>query len=185
MLRKLGHCLVFIHDHGSVKPNPQFIVRFYHTGEIRTVDQNDLKLYGNPSAGESLTPQIPDDLEGKEETRKEYSRQQITKMVTTIAEHNVDESLLPEKATILDVGCQGFQFTNYFPEGSSGILYRLGPHRGTGILSMCHIWPRRANWNTSDQWQTGHPNERGRWGSVLHVSDILPRSCGIDFLGPH
>jgi len=35
---------------------PQFIVRFYNTGELRTVDQNDLRVYGNPTAGESLKP---------------------------------------------------------------------------------------------------------------------------------
>lgn len=72
-VRKLGHCLVLFMIAGSVSSKPQFIVRFYHTGEIRTVDQNDLKLYGNPSAGESLIPQIPDDWKAKEETRKEYS----------------------------------------------------------------------------------------------------------------
>jgi hypothetical protein len=60
-VRKLGHCLFLFMIAGSVSSNPQFIVRFYHTGEIRTVDQNDLKLYGNPSAGESLIPEIPND----------------------------------------------------------------------------------------------------------------------------
>jgi hypothetical protein len=46
---------------GSVTSNPQFIVKFYHSGDVRTVDQNDLKIYGNPSAGESLIPEIPKD----------------------------------------------------------------------------------------------------------------------------
>lgn len=31
-----------------------------------------------------------------------------------IHEHYVEESLLPGKANILDLGCRGFQFTNYF-----------------------------------------------------------------------
>ena len=55
-VRKLGHGVALFLIAGSIHSNPQFIVRFYHTGELRTVDQNDLRLYGNPSAGESLTP---------------------------------------------------------------------------------------------------------------------------------
>lgn len=35
-------------------------------------------------------------------------------MITEIAEHSVDLDLLPEKANILDLGCRGFEFTNYF-----------------------------------------------------------------------
>lgn len=34
--------------------------------------------------------------------------------VKVIAEHSVDLDLLPEKATILDAGCRGFEFTDYF-----------------------------------------------------------------------
>lgn len=37
-------------------------------------------------------------------------------MVSEIFEHSVDLSLLPEKANILDIGCRGFQFTNYMRE---------------------------------------------------------------------
>jgi hypothetical protein len=36
--------------------------------------------------------------------------------ITTIHEHSVILSLLPEKANILDLGCRGFQFTNYFKD---------------------------------------------------------------------
>lgn len=57
----LGECLVLFMISGSVTSNPQFIVRIYHTGYIRTVDQNDLIVYGNPTAGESLVPEIPSD----------------------------------------------------------------------------------------------------------------------------
>lgn len=35
-------------------------------------------------------------------------------MVTVVAEHSVDLDLLPEKANILDLGCRGMQFTDYF-----------------------------------------------------------------------
>lgn len=35
-------------------------------------------------------------------------------MIKTVAEHKVDMSLLPEKANILDIGCRGFQFYEYF-----------------------------------------------------------------------
>lgn len=37
-------------------------------------------------------------------------------MITEIQEHKVDLSLLPECAKILDIGCRGFLFTNYFRE---------------------------------------------------------------------
>jgi hypothetical protein len=57
--RELGECLVLFLISGSVSSNPQFIVRVYHSGIIRTVDQNDLILYGNPTAGEQLIPEIP------------------------------------------------------------------------------------------------------------------------------
>lgn len=40
--------------------------------------------------------------------------------MTTIAEHTVDLSLLPEKANILDIGCRGFLFADD--------LKRLGHH---------------------------------------------------------
>lgn len=60
-VRKLGEGLVLFMIAGSVSSNPQFIVRLYHSGDIRTVDQNDVKMYGNPTAGESLIPQIPEE----------------------------------------------------------------------------------------------------------------------------
>lgn len=60
-VRTLGHCLVLFMVAGSVSSNPQFTVRFYNSGDLRTVDQNDIKLYGNPSAGESLVPELPED----------------------------------------------------------------------------------------------------------------------------
>ena len=53
---KLGHGVALFLITGSIHSNPQFIVRFYHTGELRTIDQNDLRVYGNPSARESLIP---------------------------------------------------------------------------------------------------------------------------------
>ena len=42
--------------------------------------------------------------------------QTLLKMIEVIHEHSVDLSLLPEKATILDLGCRGFAFTNHFRE---------------------------------------------------------------------
>lgn len=56
-VRELGHGVALFMIAGSIHSNPQFIVRFYHTGQLRTVDQNDLKVYGNPTAGENLIPQ--------------------------------------------------------------------------------------------------------------------------------
>lgn len=60
-VRKMGHGMAMFLISGSVTSNPQFIVKFYHSGDVRTVDQNDIKIYGNPSAGESIVPYIPAD----------------------------------------------------------------------------------------------------------------------------
>jgi len=59
-VRELGHGVALFLITGSIHSNPQFIVRFYHTGQLRTVDQNDLRVYGNPTAGESLKPKDND-----------------------------------------------------------------------------------------------------------------------------
>ena len=59
-VRELGYGVVLFLITGSIHSNPQFIVRFYNTGELRTVDQNDLRVYGNPTAGESLKPKDND-----------------------------------------------------------------------------------------------------------------------------
>lgn len=56
-VRELGHGVALFMIAGSIHSNPQFIVRFYHTGKLRTVDQNDIKVYGNPTARENLIPQ--------------------------------------------------------------------------------------------------------------------------------
>lgn len=58
-VRGLGHSLALFLIAGSVSSNPQFIVRIYHTGLIRTVDQNDILMYGNPTTGEKLVPELP------------------------------------------------------------------------------------------------------------------------------
>jgi hypothetical protein len=59
-VRELGYGVALFLITGTIHSNPQFIVRFYHTGELRTVDQNDLRVYGNPTAGESLKPKDND-----------------------------------------------------------------------------------------------------------------------------
>ena len=52
----LGYGVAVFMIAGSIHSNPQFIIRLYDTGDIRTVDQNDVKIYGNPTTGESLIP---------------------------------------------------------------------------------------------------------------------------------
>jgi hypothetical protein len=52
----LGYGVAIFMIAGSIHSNPQFIIRLYNTGDVRTVDQNDIKIYGNPTAGESLNP---------------------------------------------------------------------------------------------------------------------------------
>lgn len=60
-VKELGHGVAMFMIAGSITSNPQFMVKFYHTGDIRTVDQNDIKIYGNPTAGEKLIPEIPEE----------------------------------------------------------------------------------------------------------------------------
>lgn len=57
-VKELGYGVALFLIAGSIHSNPQFIVKFYHTGQLRTVDQNDIAVYGNPSNGEKLKPSI-------------------------------------------------------------------------------------------------------------------------------
>ena len=59
-VKELGSGVALFMIVGSIHSNPQFIVRFYNTGLLRTVDQNDIQVYGNPTTGEPLSP-IQDD----------------------------------------------------------------------------------------------------------------------------
>jgi hypothetical protein len=68
--KHLGYCLVMFMFAGSPTSNPQFLVKLYHSGDIRMVDQNDLKLYGNPNAGEKLIPDIPEDWKPENKINK-------------------------------------------------------------------------------------------------------------------
>ena len=55
-VKKLGHGVAIFMIAGSIHSNPQFVVKLYDTGILRTVDQNDIKVFGNPTAGESINP---------------------------------------------------------------------------------------------------------------------------------
>jgi hypothetical protein len=52
----LGYGVAIVMFAGSIHSNPSFLVKYYDTGELRVVDMRDIKVYGNPSAGEKLTP---------------------------------------------------------------------------------------------------------------------------------
>lgn len=54
-------------------------------------------------------------------------------MITVIAEHSLDLSLLPEKANVLDLGCRGFLFTDE--------LRRMG--HGVYAIDIESLWPRQ------------------------------------------
>lgn len=57
----LGHAVALFLIAGSYSSNPQFIVKLYKTGEIKSVDTNDIRMYGSPTYGEPLIPNIPND----------------------------------------------------------------------------------------------------------------------------
>ena len=52
----LGYGVAVFLFMGSINSNPSFMVKYYNTGELRVVDMRDVKVYGNPSAGEKLSP---------------------------------------------------------------------------------------------------------------------------------
>jgi hypothetical protein len=56
VLTPLGDGVAIFMIAGSIHSNPQFIVKLYNTGKLRTVDQNDIEVYGNPTTGEPLIP---------------------------------------------------------------------------------------------------------------------------------
>ena len=64
-VKQLGHGVAMFMISGSITSNPQFMVKLYNSGDIRTVDQNDIKIYGNPTAGEALVPDIPESWQSK------------------------------------------------------------------------------------------------------------------------
>jgi hypothetical protein len=67
-VKELGYGVALFMIVGSIHSNPQFIVRFYNTGLLRTVDQNDIQVYGNPTTGEPLSP-IQDDKKVSKNSR--------------------------------------------------------------------------------------------------------------------
>lgn len=64
-VKGLGEGTVIMFISGSISSNPQYSVRLHDTGFIRTVDQNDIIMYGNPTAGQQLVPNIPEDWQPK------------------------------------------------------------------------------------------------------------------------
>lgn len=63
-VKGLGEGVAMFMTCGSITSNPQFLVRL-ENGDVRTVDQNDIKVYGNPSAGQPLYPEIPNEWKPK------------------------------------------------------------------------------------------------------------------------
>lgn len=59
-VKELGEAMVKFIILGSTSSNPQYIVRLYGSGNHRVADMRDIKEYGNPTAGEPLTPPIPE-----------------------------------------------------------------------------------------------------------------------------
>lgn len=71
--RGLGDCIILQNTLGCYSCNPQFLVMLTESGELRTVDQNCLALYGNPSDGRygiesELIKKWREELESKKET---------------------------------------------------------------------------------------------------------------------
>lgn len=57
-VRKAGPCLVLFLITATYSTSSHFIVKLYSTGELRTVDQQDLRVFGDQ---EYLNNNIPED----------------------------------------------------------------------------------------------------------------------------
>lgn len=53
----LGHGIAMFLIAGSYAANPQFIVKLYDSGQIKSFDSNDVLMYGSPTYGEPLKPE--------------------------------------------------------------------------------------------------------------------------------
>ena len=62
----LGYGVAMFMFPGSINSNPSFMVRIYETGILRVVDMRDIKVYGNPSSGDTLIPNFKDVKNGME-----------------------------------------------------------------------------------------------------------------------
>ena len=102
--QKHGHGVALFMIAGSVHSNPQFIVRFYDTGILRTVDQNDLVVYGNPTAGEKLTPESIQDPE--KDSKLAY--QKAVSLVLDFSEIYDDDGIRIPVSHKLAKKCAGF-----------------------------------------------------------------------------
>lgn len=56
----LGHTVAMFLIIGSFTSNPQLICKIYRTVIIKSFDTNDVRVYGSPSYGEPLVPEIPE-----------------------------------------------------------------------------------------------------------------------------
>ena len=56
----LGYGLAMFLVCGSSTSNPQLIVKLYNSGILKSFDLNDIRVYGSPSYGEDIKPQIPE-----------------------------------------------------------------------------------------------------------------------------
>jgi hypothetical protein len=100
-------------------------------------------------------------------------------MITTIAEHTVDLDLLPERGTILDLGCRNFQFTNYFREKYHQVFSVDMDHIEGQAYYQCAITDhdgRCGILKTSDKQAT-----RVKEGSEIpcYTLDTFMQACGV------
>lgn len=69
-------------------------------------------------------------------------------MITVIAEHSVDLTLLPQKANILDLGCRGFLFAKELTRLGHRVItvdpdyHVVGEH-----IEACKIYPEMEMWH--------------------------------------
>jgi FkbM family methyltransferase len=116
-------------------------------------------------------------------------------MIEVIAEHSVDLSLLPKNAVILDGGCRGFGFTDYFRDRGHNVLaididtldrqdYRkVGVSLKQGIAKINYTNdPQATSINEVESIEVKEFHERELTNNEVYVCDIkgFERAMGIN-----
>lgn len=109
--------------------------------------------------------------------------------VDTVAEHSLIWELLPEKANILDLGCRGFQFTNYLRDKGHHVVAVDADFLPEGDYIKAALWDRDGyvmleKPNNDNQAVRVKPEGMGNMGSLPTRAITFKTLCqlaGIEF----
>ncbi len=103
-------------------------------------------------------------------------------MIERVHDHNVDLALLPPKAKILDIGCRGFLFSNYFKQRGHDVVcvdtdgieggeyHRVAITDRDGLVNVVHTSDPQGTWvQQSDSGNT-----------VSHTLESFSKKVGVN-----